>query len=208
MSNYAPLEKRYKADEFLRYVELEKQKSGNKNTFYELINGRIYMMASPNMTHSDVSDFIEEEFKSYFSDKACIVKHAPVDLYLFDKRNLALFDSPETECENLFVPDIMIICDKSKLKKKGVYGAPDLIVEIVSDSSYENDYLRKLNAYRIFGVREYWIVNPMKEKINLYDMSGKNLFIYDDYTFQSVVKSVIFDNMRIDFNRFIKVNYD
>ena len=65
-------------------------------------------------------------------------------------------------------PDISVICDLSKLDEKGCHGAPDWIIEIVSTSSKPIDYMTKLFKYRTAGVREYWIVDPMKQMITVY----------------------------------------
>lgn len=58
-----------------------------------------------------------------------------------------------------------MICDKSKLDEHGCKGAPDWIIEIVSPSSKVMDYYTKLSLYREAGVREYWIVDPLKQTI-------------------------------------------
>lgn len=65
-------------------------------------------------------------------------------------------------------PDISVICDKNKLDEKGCHGAPDWIIEIVSPSSIHMDYIKKLAKYNDAGVREYWIVNPIKSTVMVY----------------------------------------
>jgi Uma2 family endonuclease len=76
-----------------------------------------------------------------------------------------------------------VICDKDRLDDKGCNGAPDWIIEIVSPSSTRMDYSVKLFKYRTAGVREYWIVNPMKKVVQTYAFEGEedsNLFSFDD----------------------------
>lgn len=70
-------------------------------------------------------------------------------------------------------PDISVICDNGKLDDRGCNGAPDWVIEIVSQSSQRMDYLTKLFKYRTAGVREYWIVNPMKRTVLVY-LFGEN----------------------------------
>ena len=70
--------------------------------------------------------------------------------------------------KNYVEPDISVICDKSKLTDKGCHGAPDFIIEIVSPSSRKMDYTTKNALYSDFGVREYWIVDPVKERTTVY----------------------------------------
>ena len=65
-----------------------------------------------------------------------------------------------------------VVCDADRLDDKGCNGAPDWIVEIVSPGSYRMDYLIKLFKYRTAGVKEYWIVNPMKETVQTYFFEG------------------------------------
>lgn len=70
---------------------------------------------------------------------------------------------------NYLEPDIAVVCDRDKLTEKGCKGAPDWIVEIVSPSSREMDYYRKLFKYRAAGVREYWIVDPDRNRVTVYN---------------------------------------
>lgn len=73
-----------------------------------------------------------------------------------------------TICYIYVEPDISVICDPSKITDKGCNGAPDFIIEIVSPSSQRMDYLTKLFKYRTAGVREYWIVNPLKQTVQVF----------------------------------------
>ena len=204
MSNYIPVDKRYNVEEFLKLVERETQKLGNEDNRYELIDGIIYMMAYPSMTHYNVCKFIERVFDKYFGNKGCTVINGSVALFLFDRRHFALFDPPKSECYNYLGPDLMVICDKSvKIKNEGVHGVPDIIVEVISKSNAGNDYIRKLNAYFTFGVKEYWIVDPIKNKIKVYDMfTDFNNPIDYDYTFNHIVRSELFSDLYIDFKQF------
>ena len=61
-----------------------------------------------------------------------------------------------------------MICDRSKLTDRGCTGAPDWIIEIVSPSNSSHDYVMKLNLYANAGVREYWIVDPVRKSIFVY----------------------------------------
>lgn len=71
-------------------------------------------------------------------------------------------------------PDISVICDQNKLTDRGCTGAPDWIIEIVSPSNASHDYIRKLNLYADAGVREYWIVDPARERF--FDKSKKLVY--------------------------------
>ena len=79
-------------------------------------------------------------------------------------------------------PDIAVVCDKSKLTDKGCEGAPDFIIEIASSNS-AHDYVRKLNLYYDYGVREYWIVDPKRKSVNVHLLDenyGTNYYTFSD----------------------------
>lgn len=74
----------------------------------------------------------------------------------------------DAEDKDWVEPDISVICDKNKLTDRGCSGAPDLIIEIVSPGSRKMDYNLKNALYSNAGVREYWIVDPVKERTTIY----------------------------------------
>ena len=85
--------------------------------------------------------------------------------------------------KNYVEPDISVICNPDKLTEKGCFGAPDWIIEIVSSGSRRMDYFIKLFKYRTAGVREYWIVNPVKHAVIVYDFEHEkctNLYSFED----------------------------
>ena len=96
---------------------------------------------------------------------------------------------------NYVEPDISVICDKDKLDEKGCNGAPDWIIEVTSPSNPQNDYGIKLFKYRTSGVREYWIINPQKNSIMVYDLEeGKKS---NQYTFEDDVPACIYEDLSI-----------
>lgn len=95
-------------------------------------------------------------------------------------------------------PDISVICDPDKLDDRGCNGAPDWIIEIVSPASRRMDYSLKLFKYRLAGVREYWIVDPDKNRVTVWN------FVTDDigeYSFADTVKAGIHDELYLDFSQ-------
>ena len=115
---------------------------------------------------------------------ACEVYAAPFAVYLDEHTN--------TYVE----PDISVICDPKKLDDRGCTGAPDWIVEIVSPSSKQMDYYKKLFKYRTAGVREYWVVDPDKNLILVYNFEQGTS---EQYTLSDKVKAGIYENLVIDF---------
>ena len=96
-------------------------------------------------------------------------------------------------------PDISVICRPETLTEKGCFGAPDWIIEVVSPGSRRMDYYIKLFKYRTAGVREYWIVDPEKDRITVYSFENEDSA---EYSFEDSVKSGIFKDLEIDFSSF------
>ncbi len=125
----------------------------------ELIDGQLYNMAPPSLIHQTILFNLGRKIADYIDVQKgdCKVLPAPFAV------NLTGNDKTWVE------PDLSVICDKSKLSDRGCEGAPDWIIEIVSPSTQQHDYGIKLFKYRTSGVREYWIVNPATQTVNVYD---------------------------------------
>lgn len=150
----------------------------------ELIDGKIYYMVPPSRTHQKISMSLSSEIADYIkrNNGGCEVYAAPFAVFL-DKDDI-----------NYVEPDISVICDKNKLDDKGCHGSPDWIVEIVSPSSKPRDYMTKLFKYRTAGVREYWIVDPDKERIFVYRFEQDTV---DEYLFGNDVPVGIYQDFVI-----------
>lgn len=153
----------------------------------ELIDGYIYYMAPPSRKHQEISGELYADIKEYIRSHGgrCKVYAAPFAVYLDERSN--------TYVE----PDISVICDPDKLDDRGCKGAPDWIIEIVSPASKKMDYLLKLLKYRFAGVKEYWIVDPEKNRVIVYNFTGDESV--NDYTLQDFVKVGIYEDFVIDF---------
>ena len=134
----------------------------------ELIDGKIYYMAPPNTNHQRLVNYLSTEINIYIRNNkgSCEVFPAPFAVFLNEN------DS------NYVEPDISVICDPSKLDDKGCHGAPDWIIEIVSPSSKQMDYYKKLFKYRTAGVREYWVVDPDKNIVIVYNFEADTMIEY------------------------------
>ncbi len=130
-----------------------------EGTRVEMINGRFYNMAAPTTIHQRIRDEIFVEFRNYIRKKGgrCIAFSSPTDVQL--------------DCDNktMVQPDVLVVCDRDKITKERIVGAPDLTVEVVSPSNPFMDVLVKMIKYRDAGVREYWIVFPDEKRIMVYD---------------------------------------
>ena len=153
----------------------------------ELIDAQIYYMAPPNRKHQQLVNRLSQQITNYIDSKqgSCEVYPAPFAVFLNKD------DTTYVE------PDISVICDISKLNDRGCIGAPDWIIEIVSPSSRYMDYFTKLVKYRNAGVREYWIVDPLKNQITTYYFEDE---IIEQYAFSDKVKVCIYHNFEIDFS--------
>ena len=125
----------------------------------ELIGGVPYAMSpSPTRTHQSISVALINQLYNFLKGKPCVVYHAPFDV------RLNADEEDDTVCQ----PDIVVVCDKSKLDEKGCKGAPDLAIEILSASSLRMDRVIKLEKYKQAGVLEYWIVDPELRCVEVY----------------------------------------
>jgi len=176
--------KKYSAEEFFEFTKGREER-------YELIDGQIRLMASPSTKHQRISRKISNILSDYFKDKTCEPFYSPLDVVLFQK-------TKKDDSRNIFQPDIFVVCDPNKITEKRIVSAPDFIIEIVSPSNPEDDYIDKLVVYMKYGVREYWIVNPDTRKILVY-IKDKEIFQNDAYTFEDKIKVSIFEDLEIDF---------
>ena len=127
----------------------------------ELIDGVIYDMSSPETVHQRIVMRLSQALGNHFDKKGggCEVFPAPFAVYLVDNK------------QNYLEPDITVVCDPNKIDEKGCHGAPDLVIEVASPSTYKRDMGIKLFKYRDAGVREYWVINPTTRTImvNVFD---------------------------------------
>ena len=73
-------------------------------------------------------------------------------------------------------PDVLIVCDRSKVINRCVYGAPDFVMEVLSPSTRKKDMIIKLKKYEAAGVREYWMIDPDKKKLMVYHFDQEDIF--------------------------------
>ncbi|MPM10416.1 hypothetical protein SDC9_56748 [bioreactor metagenome] len=165
----------------------------------EIIDGRISAMSpAPSRIHQEIITEILTEIRSYIklNKGSCKVYPAPFDVVL--KKD----DEDIKYSRNIVQPDISVICDKNKLTDKGCTGSPDMIVEVVSPFNPRNDYIKKLNLYEEYKIKEYWIINPMKKAILVYTLENGFYQAPTSYTFNDKIKVNIFESLEIDFRDF------
>ena len=162
----------------------------------ELIDGVIYNMASPALRHQSISGAIYRQLWNYVDSHGgdCITFIAPTDVRL------------DRDERTMVVPDVFVICqpdDDRMDNDKYINGAPDLIIEVLSPSTRRKDMFTKLYKYEEAGVREYWIVDPNKEKVIVYifgEESDVSLYGFDS----EVPVGIYQGKCRIDFQRVVR----
>lgn len=131
----------------------------------ELIDGVIYEMLAPTFIHQRFAFHFAHLVQSYIDKKggSCIPMVSPVDVKL--------------DCDNktMIQPDALILCDKSKIRKWGIEGAPDFILEVLSDSTRKKDLSIKHRKYLNAGVKEYWILDPRDKRLYVYDFRDEGI---------------------------------
>ena len=169
-------------------LTLEQYEALPEDLRVEVFDGVVYDMASPSQEHQTISMELSTVLNTYIRGKkgSCRVFHAPFDVKLSEQ--------PLT----IVQPDLMIVCDKDKLDGKRCNGAPDFIIEIVSPGNPADDYIRKLYYYKNAGVREYWIVDAVKDMITVYYFETGEM---NRYGFSDMIPSGIFEDLKIDFTQ-------
>lgn len=164
----------------------------------ELINGEVFMMApAPSRGHQGISVELTRQFANYLEGKKCKAYHAPFDVRLFEEDG----DTPE-DVDTVVEPDLVVICDPSKLDDRGCKGAPDMVVEILSPSTQRHDRLVKLGLYQRAGVREYWIVNPEDQTVQVMLLDGDGVLqLHEVYDRQGVAKVNVLDGCFIELSK-------
>lgn len=147
---------------------------------YELIDGQV-VMSRPNIQHQRLLTRLSSELHQHFKNKSCDT-YSEIEIKLN---------------EDILVPDISIICDDTQFTNQRYNGAPNLIIEILSPSNQYNDTFVKLNKYEIFGVSEYWIVDPVREIITLYNYENKKTLTFSK---EETIQSIIFPELTINLN--------
>ena len=134
---------------------------------WEIIDGEAFCMSpGPNRLHQKWLGELFAQFHSYLVGKPCEVYMAPFDVRLQDHS-----DASDEQTVTVVQPDLVIICDLNKLDDRGVKGAPDLVVEIISPSTAKRDIKTKFELYQRHGVKEYWIIYPNDSTLLVYRLT-------------------------------------
>jgi Uma2 family endonuclease len=142
----------------------------------ELIDGFIKLMTpAPSRKHQYASAALTGILYQYLKNKKCEIYHAPSDVRLANDKKM----KDDKKTFTVVQPDVFVVCDLSKLDDRGCFGAPDMIIEIVSPKNSKRDVKDKFDIYEKHGVREYWIVNPNDEIVNVFVLNESGKFQFN-----------------------------
>jgi len=171
----------------------------------ELFDGFISLMSpAPVAEHAGITMTIATKIFNHLEKCKCGCKifTAPFDV--------RLPKNGEKEHKDIFTvvqPDICVICDLSKIDKRGCLGAPDMIVEILSPSTAKKDYSIKYNLYERAGVKEYWIVSPEAKYVEIFLLQEDGKYaegiIYEEKDYpeeKNIIPVGTLSGLEIDFN--------
>jgi Uma2 family endonuclease len=130
-----------------------------------MIDGVIYDMSAPEVVHQRIAGLCYFRISEYIQKQggSCIPMMSPVDVRL------------DCDDKTMVQPDVIILCDDHKIKRWGIMGAPEFVLEVTSASTRKRDFTKKLQKYAEAGVKEYWIIDPKKKSLVTYDFINEDM---------------------------------
>jgi len=154
--------KRYTYADYLKWPEDER---------WEIIDGIPYNMSpAPSWRHQAISMALSVKFYNYLQDKPCEVFAAPFDVRIPEE------GESDDEASTVVQPDIIVVCDKTKLDSRGCKRAPDLVVEILSPYTAQKDITKKFERYERARIREYWVIRPEEMTVMVFELGEDNKY--------------------------------
>ncbi len=170
----------------LTYPELRLMPDDGKR--YELIDGEVFVSPSPSEKHQRALGRLHLSMGSHAERKKLgKVYFAPFDVVFGEKTAVQ--------------PDLLFV-SSARLAIIGpeyILGAPDLVVEILSPSRASYDRVTKLEVYASHGVREYWLIDPVEESVEIYVLAGKKYKLKGIFTGDEILKTPLLPgwNLRV-----------
>lgn len=185
--NTAPYELDKREISYEEFMEIYE----NTDARLEFINGQIWVLSSPSITHQEILGEMHITFYSYFKDKKCKAYLSPFDVHL---KKAGVKDPDVVQ------PDLLVICDiQDNTSENDRYtGVPALVVEILSKSTRTKDMVYKLNSYMQSGVKEFWVVDPKNKLIQQYTFDDNRIDTSIQFKNGDVIESEIFPGLKIE----------
>jgi len=151
---------------------------------WEIIGGEVFDMSpSPSLRHQWVSMRVSRLLDRFFESRKCELLAAPLDVRLSEG--------------DIVQPDLLVVCDKDKMKPTHIEGAPTLVIEILSPASTGRDHVTKFQLYARYGVKEYWIVTPHPALIEVYVLDGDHFRLDGGYDKEDTLRSPTFPDLEL-----------
>ena len=155
---------------------------------WEIIGGEAYAMTpAPATRHQDILVELTAQFQEHFRGKSCRVYAAPTDVRL----------SPT----DVVQPDLLVVCEKGKIKATHIEGAPALIVEVLSPATALLDRTRKMPLYAVAGVKEVWLINPYPWLVEVFVLDGATYRLAGSFSRGDKLASPTFPRLRVNLRR-------
>lgn len=139
-----------------------------ENERWQLLDGVAYAMAPPSIAHQAVVFELARQLGNALEGKPCRAFTGPVGVRLPRAQEADAF------IDTVFEPDLVVVCDPSKLEPRGIRGAPDLVIEVLSPSTASFDLVEKRQRYDRAGVRELWLIDPSSSVLTVYRQHGEH----------------------------------
>ncbi|AOX01073.1 hypothetical protein BJP34_17960 [Moorena producens PAL-8-15-08-1] len=162
---------------------------------YELVNGELIAMSQPKGQHGAITEFLNDQFRAEIQDQG---------LAWVSKQGFIAIESPRGgRWDTARIPDVTVATLEQwqgMLDREGIIrlneSPPFLVVEVVSESTRTTDYRSKRVEYNLLGIREYWIVDPLKEQVVVLhlvdDLYEETVFVRDE-----LIESTIFPGLQL-----------
>ena len=178
---YHPLDRKVTYEEFLKLTTSSEER-------YELIDGQVYLLASPRVNHQRITGEVYAQLYLKLKGNPCQPFISPFDVTLMvDKK------------KNVVQPDFGIVCDFDTMtdEKDCYMGVPTLVAEVLSDSSITKDMVKKLQIYMLSGIKEYWIINPMTETAMVYGFKDYEIAHCAQFKREEGIQSYCFKDIQV-----------
>jgi Uma2 family endonuclease len=159
----------------------------------EIINGKIFKMSpAPSSNHQSISGNLFGQLYLFLKGKKCKVFSAPFDVILPVK-------GKDFEQSNKVVqPDIVVICNREIIQERGCFGVPDWVIEILSPHTTKKDLQLKFDLYEEAGVKEYWIIEPENQTVEVFVLEATKYRRVQTYVTDDLIPSITLEGLTID----------
>ena len=166
---------------------------------YELIDGQAYAMSpGPNRRHQELVGELFRQIADALEGTPCRVYVAPLDI------RLPRGNEADDDIDTVVQPDIMVVCDRTKLDDRGCRGAPDWVIEVLSPSTASHDQILKRALYERHGVREFWLIHPVDLIVTVYHLVDGAYGRPDIYELKDTLPCGILPEVVIDWARVVR----